>query len=348
MFRFESPWMFLLLLLIPLAFYLHRRGSRRPAIRYSSATHAQGLGSSIRRTLIAVPFVVRVAALVLIVVALARPQMGTERVLDTSHGVAIEMVIDRSSSMSAELRYRGRKVNRLDIALRLFREFVVGGAEELKGRQSDLIGVITFARYPDTICPLTIDHDSITGFLPTIKLAERESEDGTAIGDALALAAARLQTAEETLARQTGAQKEYDIKSKVIILLTDGENNAGERTVEEAAELAAAWGIKVYAIGIGGGSQSTIGRWLGMPMGPGVNEEALQNLAKTTGGVYRLAEDADALRGVYKEIDRLETSEIESFRFTEYRELFSNFALAALALLGLEVLLAATIFRRIP
>ncbi|MCP5111586.1 MAG: VWA domain-containing protein, partial [bacterium] len=200
--------MFLLLLLIPLAFYLHRRGRRRTAVRFSSTVQAKGLGHSLRRTFIGIPLVVRIAALVLITIALARPQMGTERVLDTSHGVAIEMVIDRSSSMSAELRDRGRKVTRLDIALRLFQDFVTGGGSGLKGRPSDLIGVITFARYPDTISPLTLDHDTVTGFLPTVKLVDRESEDGTAIGDAVALAAARLKTAEETLARQTGAQRE--------------------------------------------------------------------------------------------------------------------------------------------
>jgi Ca-activated chloride channel family protein len=351
MFRFESPWMFLLLILVPLVFYLHRRGKPRGAVRFSTTADAGRAGRSLRQRLLALPLVIRAAVLVLVVIALARPQMGTERVLDTSRGIAIEMVIDRSSSMAAELRYRGRPVNRLDVAVSIFEEFVAGGGGNLKGRPSDLTGLITFARYPDTICPLTLAHDALTGFLPTVRIVQRQSEDGTAIGDAVALAAARLEKAEEALTRQTGEAKEYEIKSKVIILLTDGENNAGERTIQEAAELAAAWGVKIYAIGIGSQATSTIRTPLGsysVPMGRGVDKDALKTLAETTGGMARIADDAEALRSIYEEIDEMEKSEIESFRFLDYHERFELFALAALALLSLEVLLSGAILRRIP
>jgi len=351
MFRFASPWMFLLLLLVPLAWRLHRMSKARGSVRFPSTAEVGRLGRSARRTLMGLPFALRVAALVLMAIALARPQMGTERVLDVSQGVAIEMVVDRSSSMNAELIYQGRRANRLDVALDLFREFVNGGGGDLEGRPSDLIGLVTFARYADTVCPLTLDHGVLTGFLPTVKLVERESEDGTAIGDAVALAAARLETAEETLQRQLHTEREYEIQSKVIILLTDGDNNAGERTPEEAAELAAAWGVKIYAIGIGGGATGTFRtpfRSMRIPGGPQVDEESLRALAETTGGIYRVADDADSLRAVYREIDELEKSEIESTRFTDYRELFPQFLLAALALLGAEVLLASTLFRRVP
>jgi len=276
--------------------------------------------------------------------------MGTERVRDINRGIAIEMVVDRSSSMSAQFPFRGRMMNRLDVALRLFRDFIEGEGA-LSGRPADLIGLITFARYPDTICPLTLDHNTLTGFLPTIKLAQRQSEDGTAIGDAVALAAARLNTAEEVLAKKNAVAKEYEIKSKVIILLTDGENNAGQRTVQEAADLAAAWGIKVYAIGIGGQGTQQIQTPLGtynVPMGRGVDEAALKTLAETTSGLYRVADDAQALLSVYEEIDALEKSEIESTRFVDYSERFTPFALGALALLLLEVVLSNTLFRRLP
>ena len=350
MFRFESPWMFLLLTLIPAVFWLRHRGGPRAALRFSSTAPVARLGKSWKQQLIALPEILRVITLVLFVIALARPQLGTERVLDTSRGIAIEMVIDRSSSMAADFRFRGRKVNRLDVALQLFEDFVKGGSGELEGRPADLIGLITFARYADTICPLTLAHDTVAGFLPTVKLVQRREEDGTAIGDAVALAAARLKTAEDTLNRQSGGQKDYEIKSKVIIILTDGENNAGERSVEEAAKLAAGWGIKIYAIGIGGGGpsiQTPFGSF-SIPGGQSVDEEAIRTLAETTNGLYRVAEDAEALQAVYEEIDKLEKSEIESTRYMDYRERFTPIVAAALAFLVLELLLSATIFRRIP
>jgi Ca-activated chloride channel homolog len=342
--------MFLLLTVIPAIIYWQARGTSRGTVRFSSTVDVGRLGSSLRQSLAWLPTALRVLALVALVIALARPQMGTERVRDISKGIAIEMVVDRSSSMSAEFRYRMQQVNRLDVALRVFQDFVKGSGN-LGGRPSDLIGLITFARYPDTICPLTLDHDTLAGFLPTVKLVNQQSEDGTAIGDAVALAAARLRTAEEVLKNQLEISREYEIKSKVIILLTDGENNAGKRSVQEAADLAAEWGIKIYAIGVGSQGETQIRTPLGtysVPMGRGVDTEALQVLAETTGGVYRVADDASALEAVYEEIDKLEKSEIESTRFLDYREMFGTFALAALCLLGLEILLSGTYFRRLP
>ena len=348
--------MFLVLLLIPLLLYLRsrQRGAGRQgdgALRFSSIAGARQAGRSLRRRLLGVPLVLRVAALVLLAIALARPQMGTERVRDVSRGIAIEMVLDRSSSMSEELRYEGRRLTRLDVAKTVFELFVRGDGNDLTGRPADLIGMISFARYADTICPLTLAHGALSGFLPAVKLVQQRAEDGTAIGDAVALAAARLQTAEDAIARQTGETKDYEIKSKVIILLTDGENNAGQRSVKEAADLAADWDIKIYAIGIGGGSGGAIRTPFGnfsMPLGRSVDEEALKTLAETTGGLYRVADDAEALKAVYQEIDELEKSEIESTRYVDYREYFPPFALAGLGLLGLEVVLASTWFRRIP
>lgn len=350
MFRFASPWMFLLLAAIPLLLVRRLRRKARPALRFPTTADAVRLPRSLRQRLAWMPLGLRVLALIALVIALARPQAGTERILDVSRGVAIEMVVDRSSSMAAEFHYQGQRVNRLDVALRLFQDFVKGGGG-LEGRPADLIGLITFARYADTVCPLTLDHDTLAGFLPTVRLVTRESEDGTAIGDAVALAGARLRTAEEVLARQTPGDREYEIRSKVIILLTDGENNAGKRSVEEAAQLCAGWGIRIYAIGIGGEGAATIRSPLGtysIPMGRGVDEKALRTLAETTGGLFRVADDAQALRAVYEEIDRLEKTEFESARFHDYRELFVPFAWTALGLLVGEALLAATIFRRAP
>ena len=350
MFRFESLWMFLALLLLPLVVYLHARRGSAGALRFSATAYAKRAGTSLRQNLLVLPLVIRVLALLALVIALARPQMGTEQVRDISRGVAIEMVLDRSSSMGAELRYEGRRTNFLEMSKKVFEQFVEGDGKELGGRATDLIGMVTFARYADTVCPLTLAHDALLQFLPTVKLVDQQNEDGTAIGDAVALAAARLQKAEETLALQSGVKNDYEIKSKVIILLTDGVNNAGERSVEQAAELAKQWGIKIYAIGIGEGATSshqTVFGTFRLP-GQGINEEALKMLAETTGGLHRVTDDPSDLRAVYEEIDKLETTEIETTRFLDYREVFPPFALFGLGLLILEVGLGNTVFRRIP
>ena len=234
------------------------------------------------------------------------------------------------------------------------RQFLMGNGEELGGRPNDLVGMVAFARYADTMAPLTLGHGALLRFLDQVRLVTRRAEDGTAIGDALALAAARLQTAEEDLARYAdeSGEKEYEIKSKIIILLTDGQNNFGERTPEQAAQLAAQGGIKVYTIGVGGeDGVSTVRTLFGnfkVPTGSRVDTGPLQRVAEMTGGLFRMADSDEALREVYAEIDELEKSNIESVRYIDYRELFVPFAIAALCLVMLEVLLSATVFRRIP
>jgi Ca-activated chloride channel family protein len=279
-----------------------------------------------------------------------------EKIYDISKGVAIEVVLDRSSSMGAEMIFAGEQLNRLEVAKRVLLEFVQGNRGDLGGRPNDLIGLITFARYADTACPLTLAHGALASFVEPVGLVSRKPEDGTGIGDALALAAARLQKAAETIRQQSRIadknEPAYEIKSKIIILLTDGEQNAGKRTPREAAELAKTWGIKIYTIGIGGQEGliqvPTLFGTQVMQRGPGVDKQTLSSLAQTTGGIFRMAEDGDALRAVYGEIDALEKSEIESIRLVDYKEGFTPFALTGLILLALEILLRTTYFRRIP
>ncbi|NMA47722.1 MAG: VWA domain-containing protein [Lentisphaerae bacterium] len=356
MIRFETPWA-LLALLVPLLLWLwrHRSRWRRAALAFSSTTHArQAAAQSWRARLLWLPGALRTLALLLLALALARPQAGREQIRDVSQGIAIAMVLDRSGSMRQEMDFEGRLVNRLDVAKEVFSRFVFGDGKKLRGRPTDLIGMLAFARYADTICPLTLSHGTLRPFLDTIQLViGGSSEDATAIGDALALAAARLHTAEETLKRQLGKDKDvYKIKSKVIILLTDGENNVG-RQVEDGAALAAKWGIKIYAIGIGGGEgyqvvQTPLGRYK-MPLAsPGMNTRPLEAAAAKTGGLFRMANDAASLLDVYREIDELERSDVESIRFVDYRELFTPLVLAALLLLTLELVLNCTWLRRIP
>ncbi len=351
--RFATPWAFAALLLVPLVLLYLSRSGRRGSVHFSSLRNARAAGDSVRRRLAALPLLLRLLAVLLLVVALARPQMGREKVKDVTKGVAIEMVLDRSGSMGAEMEYGGGRLNRLEVVKRVFEEFVTGDGRELEGRPNDLIGMIAFARYADTMAPLTLGHGALVRFLESVDIVKRRSEDGTAIGDALALAAARLKTAEEEIARYSDESgTEYDIKSKVIILLTDGQNNYGRRTPLEAAELAAEWGIKVYTIGVGSGEGVTTVRTLlgsfKVPTGGGVDVKSLEEIARVTGGLFRVAEDEESLRSVYAEIDELEKSEIESVRYVDYREMFVPFAFAAMAALLVEAALASTVFRRIP
>ena len=354
--RFESPWMLLLLFGLPaLLWWRQRRMGPGAAIRFSWTRNAAKAGASLRQRLSFIPPVLRLVALGLLVIALARPQQGMERVREANEGIAIEMVLDRSSSMAAEMNFEGRRLNRLEVVKEVFEMFVLGNNKDLKGRGNDLIGMISFAQFPETVCPLTLGHGALPQFLETIRLAQpRSQEDGTAIGDAVALAAARLKTAEETMARQVaGEANRFLIKSKVMILLTDGQQTAGKRRPLDSAKLAKEWGIKIYAIAVGGQEQmqsqdTFFGRFLQFGAAPQLDTRDLQAVAKETGGKFFLAEDAKSLSNIYKEIDTLERSEIESVRFMDYRELFAPFAILALLLVAIETGLNCTIFRKIP
>jgi Ca-activated chloride channel family protein len=212
--------------------------------------------------------------------------------------------------------------------------------------------MIVFARYADTVCPLTLAHGALPAFLKSVNLVQTREEDGTAIGDAIALAAARLKKAEDSLKEQENNADKYEIKSKIIVLLSDGENNAGKRTPLQAAALAREWGIKIYSIAIGGGEavtsiQTPLGSFK-IPSRQRVDTATLRNVAMETGGFFRQADDAESLLDIYKEIDSMEKSEIESIRFVDYRESFLWLALAGFILIICEVISRNTFFRRIP
>jgi Ca-activated chloride channel family protein len=351
--HFESPLSFLLLLAIPFLIWIRYRRVKPGTLRFPTIRNAVKSGRTIRQRFLWLPSFLRVLALIFLTIALARPQTGTEQIRDITQGIAIEMVVDRSGSMGQEMEYRGTKMNRLEVVKMVFKEFALGNNHDLQGRPSDLIGIISFARYPDTTCPLTLAHGALSPFINNIKLVQTREEDGTAIGDALALAAARLKKIDDTISLQKQrGDDEYTIKSKVIILLSDGENNRGKRSPLEAAELAAKWGIKVYTIAIGGGdSRTSIRTPFGVykiPARQGVDTDTLQSIAEQTGGFFQKAEDEESLREIYKQIDEMEKTEIESIKFIDYKETFLPFVYIVLFLIGLEILLRETIFRKIP
>ena len=351
--RFESPWaLSRLVLLVPILLRQVRRGGV-PALSFSALRCVRAAGKSWRQRWIWLPRFLQTVALVCVGIALARPQYGVNHVQNLHRGIAIAMLLDVSSSMDLSIWSHQESGSRLETAKTVFEEFVVGNDRDLPGRTDDLIGMITFARYADTICPMTLGHDALVHFLHRVTIEDRPGEDGTAIGDALALGAARLQKAEDDLRRQAEQiASDFQIKSKAIILLTDGENNRGKYLPEQAAALAKKWGIRVYVIGFGDEREM---QTVQTPQGPrripaalSADAKTLVQVAESTGGLFRMAHDAESLRAVCREIDRLETSEIQTRNQLEYRDWFDSFAAAAAAALFLESLLRSTWLRRIP
>lgn len=357
-----SPWALLLLLVLPVMAYLMLRKKRTAAVRFPSVVDLKSCLISWRIRFRRLLPAARLICVGLLIFAIARPRKGTVLSEISTEGVAIEVVADRSGSMQIEMDYYGRKMNRLEVVKKVLANFIEGDEKELGGRSSDLVGLITFARYADTKCPLVHSHNVLVEFLRKTEIVRLRSEDGTAIGDAVALAAARLQKAEEEIRRrkaQLGLGNEdgveesgFKIKSKVIILLTDGINNIGRYDPLEAAELAKKWDIKIYTIGIGSAqAYTTVKTIMGpfkMPTRQELDEKLLKAIAERTGGFYGRAGDAEALRRIVEKIDELEKTEVKSVQYTQYAEHFGTWTWAALIVLALEILAGCTIFRKIP
>lgn len=351
----HSPWAFVLLVLpivlVVLPLVMRRRAT---GVVLPLPNESEQLPRSFRQHMFWIPPVLRFVAMILAVVALARPQIGEGRVVSSTDAVALQLVVDRSGSMGLPIEIDGRETTRLTAVKQVLKDFLLGNGKDLPGRPNDIIGLVQFAGFADTAAPLIRDHVALQELVESIPLARFTFEDGTAIGDGLALAAARLRTAEQDLksrSRDTGGE-DIRIRSKAIILLTDGDNNRGERDPQESAKLAGEWGIKIYAIGIGSNSYRVIDSPLfgrqRVPVQSDLNENLLRAIAESSGGKYWIASDGKTLREIYAEIDRLEKSRIQTVDYTDYRELFAAPALAALALLGVQMLLGATLLRRWP
>jgi Ca-activated chloride channel homolog len=342
--RFEYPFVLWFLLAVPLALAWSVL-VRRSAMGFSTVDRAARIPSGWRERTVWVPVVLRSLALALLIVGAARPQLGEGKQRTVTKGVAIMMVMDRSTSMQAYMRYEDDRVRRLDGVKQVFRDFVLGNMDrggDLPGREGDLIGLIGFGRFAETFSPLVREYAALAEATDRVDYAATRGVDaGTAVGDALALAAARLRSAEEQLTRYGDAggtqpgDPEFEIASKVIILLTDGEENAGDRSALEGAALAKRWGIKVYTIGLG----SEFGRGM-------FGSSTLRRVADLTGGKHFDTTDGDGLSDVYAEIDRLEPTEIERVEYASYREWFGLFAVTALVLVLLDSVLSWAIFRR--
>jgi Ca-activated chloride channel family protein len=337
--QLATPYALVLLIFIPLLWW--RQLQQRPvAIAYPTVqTWAEVPRSAMARLRRAMPYL-RLLVLVLGILALARPQQGLQAAKVYSEGIAIVMVVDISGSMSAlDLQFHGEPRNRLDVVKHTFRNFV-SGADSLNGRDGDLIGMVTFARYADSVSPLTLDHDTLLSLLDEISIVSLQEEDGTAIGEAIAMGVDRLRDATA--------------KSRIMILLTDGANNAGETEPQQAAQIAKALGIKIYTIGTGTRGIAPVpvrtqdGRRVMRQMRVFIDEATLKEIASLTDGQYFRATDSETLAEIYRHIDQLEKSANVAEQYQQYAERFAWFLLPALVLLLLEVIAVNTRLRTIP
>lgn len=338
--RFTDPTALLLLLLVPLLLLALRR-RRAVAIGFPAGGELARLPRSwAQRLHRALPWL-RALAIGLVLLALGGPQWGVETTTVERQGIAIAMVIDTSSSMSAiDLELDDEPASRLEVVKTTFRDFVSGRGTADGGRGGDAIGMVTFARYADTISPPTLDHEALLGLLDQVDIVALPTEDGTAIGDALVRAI-------DLLGAAGGA-------GKAIILLTDGSYNAGEAEPLVAAQLAAAYGIRINAIGAGSRGTALMpvaapdGGTDYLPSEVTIDEATLEQIAELTGGRYFRATDAVALRAIYAEIDRLEKAPNVAEHQQRYLDLYPLVIACALALLLLEMVLATTRLRTLP
>ena len=334
--QLASPFFLILLIIIPLLFiasrWLHKR-TITPIVRFSDFNHGFSVGvQKMRQTFSvkALPMlkVLRFIVLALLIVTLARPQLSQSREHKLAKGIDILLVLDISESMRAE---DFEEANRIQTAKLVIKDF-------LAHRENDRIGLVVFAGESFTLCPLTLDYPVLVELLSDVQLGQLE--DGTAIGDALATATHRLRVSQS--------------KTKIVILLTDGENNAGSITPETAASLAKSFGIKVYTIGMGkeGGARipyadTTFGKRYREVL-TYLDENTLKLIASTTGGSYFRATDGQSLKRIYTEIDRFEKTKFEVANAIVRKELVGYFLIPTMLLLGIEILLCNTVLRKIP
>jgi len=342
-FEFQFPWVLGLLALLPVYAILHGRIGKLSALRFPSADIARSAASTARAAPGRLLLFLRTLSVGLCIVALSGPRFANDQTETQASGVDIMLVLDLSwSMMDLDMSGPNERVSRFDIASQVLEDFV-------RRRPSDRLGLLVFSAVPYLASPLTLDHDWLIENLHRLYVG-LVRDLGTAIGDAAAAGARRLKGLK-------------DSKSRIMILLTDGDNNRGEIDPVPAAQLAAALGVKVYTIGIGieepcqlpmfdpatgklklDSSGNVIPTMTLQP----ANYSVLGKMAALSNAKFYRAMNRRELQSIYNDIDRLEKTEVKLRRFTTYRPLFQWPLLAALGLLGLELLLANTRFRRVP
>jgi Ca-activated chloride channel family protein len=331
-FVFAHPWVLLLLLTLPLLAWLKGKFGGTAGVTFSNTSMLAKIGHRRRSRAGAFLAALTYLALALFIVALARPQLGRVTTRVQATGVDIMLALDVSRSMLAEdFTIGNRRANRIDAVKLVTEQFI-------RERPNDRIGLVAFAGRPYLVSPLTLDHDWLIRNLERLRIGL--VEDGTAIGSAIASAANRL--------------KDKEAKTKLIVLLTDGDNNAGKVQPLTAAEAAKALGIRIYTIGAGTEGEAPFpltnqfGRTVYRNVLVKFDEKTLQEIAAMTNGQYFRATDTNSLRTIFGEIDKLEKSKVEVEKTAQYRDIFMWFLLPGLAFLALEILLSQTIWRRLP
>jgi Ca-activated chloride channel homolog len=338
--EFAQPWWLLLLLLVPPLLWWWHHG-RRAALRFSDTVTLRALPRGRSRAAVWGGVGLRGAALVLMVVALAGPRWPDPGSRIPTEGIAIVLVVDVSGSMAErDFTWQGEPVRRLDAVKKVLRLFVEGGeagGERFEGRRNDLLGLVTFATVPESVCPLTLSHGVLLQLLEAEQPRAQLDEGRTNIGDAIAWGLHRLKAAGN--------------RRKVMIVLTDGEHNVGKPALRprQAAQLAGNFGVPIYTIDAG--SDAPVKGPDGEETSPAARLEAkkiLQEVARMTNGGYFQAGDTKALLEVCGKIDRLERREIVSFQYRRYEEAYAWVGLGAFVLLlGLQVW-ELTRWRRMP
>lgn len=331
-FSFAHPWVLIALLALPILALLRGKIGGTPGILFSSTKLVMAVGKRRRSRAGAVLSSLIYVAMGCLIVALARPQLGSTLERVQASGVDIMLALDVSGSMAAEDYTIGSsRSNRLEVVKKVTREFI-------EARPNDRIGIIAFAGRPYLVSPLTLDHDWLIRNLDRIQIGL--VEDGTAIGSGLASAVSRI--------------KDRDAKTKLIVLLTDGANNAGKVLPLTAAEAAHALGIKIYTIGAGSSGpvpvpmRDPFGRTVYQKMVFEFDEKLLDQIAKIGNGIYFRAADTRSMDNTFREIDRLEKTKIEVEKTAHYHDYFPIFLLIAAGLLCVEALLSQTLWRRLP
>jgi|YelNatPaOPRAMG01_1025707.scaffolds.fasta_scaffold05031_5 Ca-activated chloride channel family protein len=332
---FAHPWFLALLLALPVLAWLKGRHGQQAAFLYSSVDLLKGVSDISRSSAGRLLPALRWLALGLLIVGLARPQKIDSQTIQKASGVDIVVVLDMSESMRSEdFKLKGQPANRLTVAKEVLRQFI-------DKRPNDRIGIVAFGAQAYIAAPLTLDHAFLQQNLERLDFGVLDGSR-TAIGSALTVALNRL--------------RDVKSKSKVVILMTDGQNNAGQVPPLTATEAAQALGVKVYTIGVGtrGMAPMPTGRvdWLGrkeyrqIPVD--IDEDTLKAIAAKTGGQYYRADSTDTLQRIYNEIDRLEKTEVELKKYVHVEEWLHWAVAPGLALLLLETLLAHILWRRLP
>lgn len=331
-FQFVHPEVLFLLLLLPVMAVWKGRWGRPVAIRMPSTDDAVQVGAKPRSKVGGFMTSLLLLALALLIIALARPRHGKGSTDIESSGIDIVLTLDVSGSMEAlDFKLEGKPANRLEVVKNVVGKFI-------GQRPNDRLGMVAFAGRPYLVSPLTMDHEFLAKRLSDVKMGQ--VEDGTAIGSAIASAVGHL--------------RDSNAKSRIIILLTDGVNNAGAVNPLTAAEAAKALGIKVYTIGAGTRGEApfpvrdAFGRTRLQTMKVEIDEEMLKQIAESTGGQSFRATDTDSLEKIYESINQLEKTTRKLKKYQQYDELFLWFLAPGLALLLLEMLLGQTRFRRLP